>query len=117
NFYETQVEITARSIADTRLIKALRIVDHNGEHFYGIDVASYTDEGRAVITKLESDSTPLSTEKYYYFEFPLISPQSNQLIGKVEVYAGQDIVIHRAAYTFTITIINAGIKTCFLWFI
>ena len=39
------------------------------------------------------------------------------LVGRLVLYSSSDIVLDQAAYTFFITIINAVIKTLFLWFI
>lgn len=117
NYYEIQIEITAASIISTNLISTIRIKDHNNELFYGVKVQPPQGNGEKELERLESDSPAIPVDPNYLYTFDLTSPQNNKHIGTIEVVSSPDIVINRAAYTFAITIINAIIKTFFLWLI
>ncbi len=115
NFDDEQMDITVKSILKTKLI---------------IGVSIFDDQGETVLSKwrdipIKKNHPSLTTGKakeeegdLYTYRHPLEDPAlKNGPLGHVVVFTSSSIVIERAAYTFTITIINAMIKTICLWLI
>ncbi|OUR92532.1 hypothetical protein A9Q81_16435 [Gammaproteobacteria bacterium 42_54_T18] len=114
NFDDEQMDITVNSILKTELIIGVDIFDDQGEKI----LSKWHD---IPIKKAQPNSiAPQSEEEgdLYSYKHPLQDPSlKDGPLGHVVVYTSSSIVIERAAYTFTITIINAMIKTICLWLI
>ena len=112
NFDDKQMDITVNSILKTELIIGVDIFDDQGEKILSkwSDISHKKNQPSAIGTEERDD--------LYFYKHPLtdLSLKDGPL-GHVVVFTSPSIVIERAAYTFTITIINAMIKTICLWLI
>ena len=114
NFDDEQMDITVNSILKTELIIGVDIFDDQGEKILSKwrDIAIKKNLPNPVDAKSDEGGD------LYFYKHPLKDPAlKDGPLGHVVVFTSSSIVIERAAYTFTITIINAMIKTICLWLI
>ncbi|OUS23689.1 hypothetical protein A9Q99_27010 [Gammaproteobacteria bacterium 45_16_T64] len=115
NFDDEQLDVTTNSILNTELIVGIDIFDDQSEA-----VLSKWQEGTRKRPKptIQPPSDSVDQTQLYSYNYPLEDKSlKNAPLGHISVFTSSSIVIERAAYTFTITIINAIIKTISLWLI
>lgn len=114
NFDDEQMNITVNSILKTELIIGVDIFDDQGEKL----LSKWRDIPLKKTLPNSAEGQSEEEGDLYHYKHPLkdLSLKDGPL-GHVVVFTSSSIVIERAAYTFTITIINAMIKTICLWLI
>ncbi len=114
NFDDDQMVITVNSILKTGLIVGVDIFDDQGEKILSEwhDTSIQQTQPNSIETQTEEKS-----DLYFYKHALKDLSLKDDPLGHVVVFTNSSIVIERAAYTFTITIINAMIKTICLWLI
>ena len=114
NFDDAQMDVTVDSILQTELIIGVDIFDDQGEKILSKWHNMPIEEVRHNVIDIQSgEEGSLYSYRHELRDHHL----KDGPLGHVIVFTSSSIVIERATYTFTITIINAMIKTICLWLI
>lgn len=117
NFDDEQMNITVDSILNTELIIGVEIFDNHSELILA-KWQEVLDKDITANTNASANTAESRKAGLYSYKYSLIDTSlKNDSLGDVIVYTNTSIVIERAAYTFSITIVNAVIKTMCLWLI
>ncbi|MBL4608296.1 MAG: HAMP domain-containing protein [Pseudomonadales bacterium] len=94
-------------------------IQRPGEPVISIDTAA-AGSMKMPSVELVSDPDKSISPTLYSFERSVYFQRAiggREQVGRIVVFSSTDIVIERAMYTFFITMVNAFVKTCFLWWI
>ncbi len=124
NLDDEQIRSSLESILINNDVLGVQIRDDKGGVISSLGVVRH-DDGRIVhVSDEEEEVMDENVDDQllglYHFDNFIIfdSPfRGRQYVGKIILYTSSDVVFERATYTFYITIINAIIKTLFLWVI
>ncbi len=135
NYNENQMKATLLSIMGNANIIGVALLDaeHTPLDKYGVtEISSGVNIQKSEsLQKISSDSGLSSGsieqskasalfDQIYSFSSPVFYRKDvgkSEVVGYITIYTNSSIVIERVAYTFFITIVNAFIKTIFLWVI
>lgn len=118
------LESTMHGLLTNQQVIGVQILDTNNERMMAYGLVKSEDEQIYLIDELgekvakENQQNAIST--VYEFRRSVSYKDRNkdkEVLGHVVLYSSSEIVLQRASYTFGITLINAIIKTFFLWLI
>lgn len=122
NFDDVQIAKSAKSILKQKSILGIEILD--GDEAVMSSAGNIVgDDGKVIVTNetllKENGFLGGRFASQYIYEFSVMHGADDEAVsvGVVKVYSNSDIVVLRALSTFLVTIINAIIKTLFLWLI
>ena len=132
NLDDEQMISTSRGILSNEFIFGVRVLEADGAEMLAVGqiqrsgepviyIDSAATSGMAMPdVELVSDSGESLSPTLYRYERPVYYQRAiggREKMGSVVVFSSPDVVIERAMYTFFITMVNAVVKTLFLWLI
>jgi len=132
NLDDEQMTSTSRGILSNEFIFGVRVMEADGAEMLAVgqiqrpgEPAIYIDPAASSpmampSVELASDSGESLSPTLYRYERPVYYQRAiggREKMGSVVVFSSPDVVIERAMYTFFITMVNAVVKTIFLWLI
>lgn len=125
NLDDEQVASNLEGVLKNSFLLGVDILDKDGKSY---DSLGIIEESAGAYVEILADGSKVPQKEFaeqgisqvYRFESDIIyhSPiRGEQNLGKMVLYSSSDVVFERAAYTFFVTVINASIKTLFLWLI
>jgi hypothetical protein len=124
NLDDEQIKSSLEGVLINSDVLGVQIRDEQDEIIASLGIVRA--EGGRIIRVVEGEETALNASTddkllgLYHFENDIVFDsqfRGRQTVGKLILYTSSDVVFQRATYTFYITIINAIIKTLFLWII
>ncbi|MBV1873301.1 MAG: response regulator [Gammaproteobacteria bacterium] len=127
NLDDKHISSTVHGVLSNDFILGVRVLDVDGTEMFSVGTIKRGD-GPLVEVLNGTDINSALSEKQVYnsgytsvygFERSIFyqDADANELVGRIVVFSSSDIVLSRAGYTILVTLINATIKTFFLWLI
>ena len=127
NLDDKHISSTVHGVLSNEFILGVRVLDVDGSEMFSVGTIKRED-GQLVEVLSSTDINSEFKEKQAYksgytsvygFGRSIYyqDADANELVGRIVVFSSSDIVLSRAGYTFLVTLVNAMIKTFFLWLI
>ncbi|PCJ17262.1 MAG: hypothetical protein COB04_09095 [Gammaproteobacteria bacterium] len=124
NLDELQLNSTMHGMLTNNYILGVKLTEIDHQRLMAFGTVK-SKEGETIVVKEDGehafdDSTQTAFSTIYEFKREVkYQPEKGEaeVVGHVVVYSSSGVVLKRASYTFLITVVNAAIKTFFLWVI
>ena len=127
NLDDKHISSTVHGVLSNEFILGVRVLDVDGTEMFSVGTIKRED-GALVEVLNSADTNTVLGEKQavkagytsvYSFERSIYyqDADTDELLGRIVVFSSSDIVLSRAGYTILVTLVNATIKTFFLWLI